>query len=100
VSKKTEEKKMDKLIEDYETIRQKVELRKKLIILQRVHRTLPAEYVEMERGLFAKLKEIDEANQLLDIEHQINIVERFGIWGKNYMMNKNEGAEALPSPKK
>ncbi|NBX85619.1 MAG: hypothetical protein EBQ95_08465 [Gammaproteobacteria bacterium] len=91
---------MDKLLEDYDGLVQKLEQRKRLIILQRVHRTLPADFVMMEHGLLAKLKEIDEANQQLDIEHQINIVERFGIWGKKYMMNKNEIPAALSSPRK
>lgn len=91
---------MDKLIEDCEKIQRQVENRKRLIILQKVDKTLPVEYLEMERDLYTKLKEIDEANQQLAVEHQINIIKQFGIWGKKYMMNKNEGSVALASPKK
>lgn len=81
---------MDQLVRDAEDLKKQVERKKSIILLQRIERQLPSDYLALESRLFEKLSEIDELNQLVSEEQKVNIVKKFGLWGDKYQIHKDE----------
>lgn len=91
---------MEALLNEAAQLKRSVEHKKNLIIRQQIERSLPEDYLKLERDLLNKLGEIDELNHSLPEEQKVDLVKRFGIWGSKYNMCKGPVEEAVPSLKK